>query len=155
MSTGQDTQQGIIGLANEVGERWKGARLFIKSEELEFSTNATGTTAMVVNPRLGFVNSQISSFIREIPVGWKSGVHIHNMEAIIMFIQGTGYTMVEGVKYEWKRGDVITIPPMAKHQHFNTGSEEAARFFAVTTVPLMVNIGSFVAEQLENASEID
>jgi gentisate 1,2-dioxygenase len=106
---------------------------------------------MVVNSRLGFANSQIGSFIREIPVGWKSGKHRHNMEAIIMFIQGTGYTMIDGVRYDWKKGDVVAIPPMAEHQHFTTSTEEAGRFFAVTTIPLMVNIGSFVAEQLELA----
>ena len=155
MSTVEDTQQGIATMAKEVGERWKGARLLMKSEDLEFSTNATGTTAIVVNSKLGFATSQISSFIREIPVGWKSGKHRHNMEAIIMFIQGTGYTMVGGVKYEWKQGDIITVPPMVEHQHFNTGTEEAARFHAVTTVPLMVNIGSFVAEQLEPAGKIE
>ncbi|MBI4188457.1 MAG: cupin domain-containing protein [Chloroflexi bacterium] len=149
-----DTQQGIARMAREVEEQWKKSRLVMKSEELKFETNETGTTAQVINPKFGFSNKQISSFIREIPVGWKSGKHKHNMEAIIMIIQGQGYTVVDGTKYEWKKGDVITIPPMAVHQHFNTGKTEAVRFFAVTTIPLMVNTGSFVAEQFENAGKI-
>ena len=149
-----DTQQGISRLAHEVDEQWQKSRLVMKSEDLKFQTNPTGTTAQVVNTNLGFANKQIGSFIREIPVGWKSGNHTHNMEAIILIIQGEGYSMVGDTKYEWKKGDVITVPPMVAHQHFNTGKEEAVRFFAVTTIPLMVNIGSFVAEQLENAGEI-
>ncbi|MDP3880027.1 MAG: cupin domain-containing protein [Dehalococcoidales bacterium] len=149
-----DTQQGIARMAREVDEEWQKSRVVRKSEELKFETNETGTTAQVINNKLGFSNKQISSFIREIPVGWKSGKHKHNMEAIIMIIQGEGYTVVDGTKHEWKKGDVISVPPMTVHQHFNTGKTEAARFFAVTTIPLMVNIGSFVAEQLENAGKI-
>ena len=154
MASVVDTQQGIAGMARAVDEQWKKSRLLIKSEELQFQTNPTGITAMVVQTSLGFANKQISSFIREIPVGWKSGKHKHNMEAIILIIQGTGYTVVDGVKHEWKKGDVNTIPPMSVHQHFNTSTTEAARFFAVTTIPLMVNIGSFVVEQMENAAKL-
>ena len=147
-------KEGVEGLAREAAKPWQNSRLVMKSEELKFESDVQGTWAQVVDPSLGFANKQISSFIRELPGGWKSGKHKHNMEAIIMIIQGTGYTVVDGTKYEWKRGDVITIPPMSVHQHFNTGKEEAARFFAVTTIPLMVNIGSFVAEHIENAAEI-
>ncbi len=154
MASVEGTQQVIAGMAQAIDEQWKKSRLVIKSEELQFRTKETGTTALVVNAELGFANKQISSFIREIPVGWKSGKHKHNMEAIILIIQGTGYTIVDGVKHEWKKGDVITIPPMSVHQHFNTSTTEAARFFAVTTIPLMVNIGSFVAEQMENAAKL-
>ncbi len=149
-----DRREGISGMALKVAEQWQKSRLVIKSEELEFKTNPTGTTAQVVNANLGFANKQIGAFIREIQIGWKSGKHTHNMEAIILIIQGTGYTVVDEVKYEWKKGDVITIPPMAAHQHFNTSTTEAARFFAVVTIPLMVNIGSFVAEQTENAAKL-
>ena len=154
MASVEGTQQVIVGMAQAIDEQWKKSRLVIKSEELQFRTKETGTTALVVNAELGFANKQISSFIREIPLGWKSGKHKHNMEAIILIIQGTGYTIVHGIKHEWKKGDVITIPPMSVHQHFNTSTTEAARFFAVTTIPLMVNIGSFVVEQMENAAKL-
>ena len=148
------TRQTVATLAQGIAEKWKKSRIVIKSEELELITGPQGTTAQVVNSSLGFANSQTSAFIREIPIGWKSGKHKHNMEAIILIIQGTGYTEIDGVKYEWKKGDVITIPPMAVHQHFNSGKEEDARFFAVTTIPLMVNIGSLMAEQIETAARI-
>ncbi len=144
----------VGALAQQVAEKWKKSRLVIKSGELEFKTDVQGTSAQVVNSSLGFANSQIGAFIREIPVGWKSGKHKHNMEAIIMIIQGTGYTVIDGIKHEWKKGDVITIPPVAVHQHFNSSTKEAARLFAVTTMPLMVNIGSFVAEQVEPTGKI-
>ena len=155
MATDKVAKQGIEGLAQKVEEKWKNSRLLIKGEELEFKTTERGTIAQVVSSSLGFANGQIGSFIREIPVGWKSGKHKHNMEAIIHFLQGKGYTVIDGVKYEWKKGDTMTVPPMAVHQHFNTSKEEPGRFLAVTTIPMMVNIGSFVAEQMENAAKLD
>lgn len=155
MANNQDTQQGVVTTAaQEVAEKWKGSRLVIKSEELKFVNEAQGVSARVVNSQLGFANKQLGAFIREIPVGWKSGKHTHNMEAIILILQGNGYTVIDGTKYEWKKGDIITIPPMSVHQHFNGGNSESARFLAVTTMPLMVNIGGFMAEQMEHAARI-
>ena len=136
-------------------DKWKGARLVMKSEDLEFKTRETGTTAQVVNANLGFPNSQLSSFIREIPPGWKSGNHTHNFEAIIRILEGKGYSMVDGDKHEWKADDVITIPPMAAHQHFNTDQNQRVRFFAVITSPLMQNLGALNGEALGNAGPIE
>ena len=147
-------ERNVGSTAQQLVENWKKSRLVMKSEELEYFNEVQGTSAEVVNAVLGFANKQLSAFIREIPVGWKSGKHTHNMEAIILIIKGNGHTVVDGVKHEWKQGDVITIPPMSVHQHFNASTAEAARFFAVTTIPLMVNIGSFAGEQMENAAKI-
>lgn len=129
--------------AQEGKKRWKASRIVIKSEELEFKTSSSGTVAQHVSPANGFANRQISGFIREIPPGWKSGRHRHNMEAIIYVLEGRGYTEIDGVKYEWKTGDTISVPPMSEHQHFNLDASRRVQLFAVHTASLMSNIGSF------------
>ncbi len=153
MTTGQQEEDGLVGMAKRVGEAWKNSRLITKYEELEFRTSRGGTVAMVVSPDMGHANKQIGSFIREIPAGKKSGKHIHNFEAIIHIIKGKGYTVLGDKKYEWKAGDTMTVPPMLPHQHFNTDPNEPAQFFAVITLPLMMNTGQFKYEQLEWADE--
>jgi len=129
--------------AEEGREKWRASRIVIKSEELQFKTSASGTVAQHVSPANGFANRQISGFIREIPPGWKSGRHRHNMEAIIHVLEGKGYTEVDGVKYAWNAGDTMSVPPMAEHQHFNSDANRKARLFAVHTASLMSNIGAF------------
>ena len=139
----------LVRLAQSGKDRWKDSRLVTKSEELEFTTSPRGTMAQVVHAGLGFVNQQLGSFIRELPPGKASGEHRHNFEAILHIILGVGYTMIDGEKYEWKVGDTITVPPMSAHQHFNLDPDNPARIFAVTSLPLMKNIGSFDYEQLQ------
>ena len=128
--------------AQEGHERWKNSRIVIKNDELAFKTSSSGTVAQHVSPANGFANRQISGFIREIPPGWKSGRHRHNMEAIIHVLEGRGYTEIDGVKFEWSAGDTISVPPMSEHQHFNLERSRRARLFAVHTASLMSNIGS-------------
>ena len=76
------------------------------------------------------------------------------MEAIILITAGAGYTIIDGKRYDWKKDDVITIPPQSVHQHFNSSKTEPARFFAVTSLPLMVNTGMFLANQMEGPGKI-
>lgn len=141
--------------AQEGHERWKSSRIVIKSEELTFKTSSSGTVAQHVSPANGFANRQISGFIREIPPGWKSGRHRHNMEAIIHVLEGRGYTEIDGVKFEWSAGDTISVPPMSEHQHFNLEMSRRVRLFAVHTASLMSNIGSFDFVPTGNAGRIE
>ena len=143
----------LTRLAQSMKDRWKDARLVTRSEELEFTTSPRGTMAQVVHPALGHANQQLGSFIRELPPGKSSGEHRHNFEAILHIILGVGYTIIDGTRYEWKVGDTITVPPMSPHQHFNLDADNAARILAVTSLPLMRNIGAFVYEQLQWAEE--
>ncbi len=149
MTTSQEEEGGLIGMARRVEETWKSSRLATKFEELEFRTSRGGIVALVVNSDMGYANRQIGSFIREVPPGKKSGKHIHNFEAIIHIIKGHGYTMLGDNRVDWKVGDTMSVPPMLPHQHFNLDPNEPARFFAVITLPLMVNTGQLKFEQLE------
>ena len=149
MTTNQQEEGGLIAMARKVEEEWKNSRLVTKYDELEFNTSRGGTVALVVSPNMGHANKQIGSFIREIPPGKKSGKHVHNFEAIIHIIKGNGYTILGDKKFDWKVGDTMSVPPMLPHQHFNTDPNEPARFFAVITLPLMVNTGQFKFDQLE------
>lgn len=54
--------------------------------------------------------------------GKNSGRHGH-MEALLYVLQGEGYSVVDGEKYEWKKGTIFQVPgPQSVHQHFNTGT---------------------------------
>ena len=50
---------------------------------------------------------------------------------VIMILDGSGYTLVDGVKHPWEAGDVLNLPLRAKGiivQHFNTDPVKPARF---------------------------
>lgn len=54
--------------------------------------------------------------------------HRHNSVAIYHYLQGTGFTTVEGVRYPYKRGDTIVCPAWAYHKHEATGGEDTIMY---------------------------
>jgi gentisate 1,2-dioxygenase len=54
--------------------------------------------------------------------------HRHNSVAIYHYLQGTGFTTVEGVRYPFKRGDTIVCPAWAYHEHEATGDEDTVMY---------------------------
>lgn len=126
-------------------EKWMKSNLLLKAEDLKFKTSYEDdeTCDRSANITIGN-NKVIGAFIREIPPGkHTSFTHRHNMEALIYIIQGRGYDIIEGKRYDWKAGDTVTEPPWAWHQHFCT-SKEPVRFFAVTTIPFLSSLGLLV-----------
>lgn len=97
-------------------------------------------------------NRTIDAHISELPPGGNNNMHRHVNEAIIYILSGRGYSLIEEegkepVRIKWQEGDLFSPPLMAWHQHFNSDPEEPARYLAITNVPLMTALGTFVKEQ--------
>jgi len=97
-------------------------------------------------------NRTIDAHISELPPGGHNNMHRHINEAIIYILTGHGYSIIEEegkepVKIEWEAGDLLSPPLNAWHQHFNNDPEKPARYLAITNVPLMTALGTFVKEQ--------
>jgi gentisate 1,2-dioxygenase len=54
--------------------------------------------------------------------------HRHNSVAIYHYLQGTGWTTVEGVRFPYKKGDTIVCPPWAYHEHEASGTEDTIMY---------------------------
>jgi gentisate 1,2-dioxygenase len=55
----------------------------------------------------------------------KSHSHTHT-EAMLYVLEGRGYSLIDGTRYDWSRGDAIHIPPrMTHHGHFNDSDQRA------------------------------
>jgi len=51
-----------------------------------------------------------------------SGKHRHQGGLVIYVIEGKGYSVVDGVRCDWEKGDLVLLPLREKgveHQHFN------------------------------------
>jgi quercetin dioxygenase-like cupin family protein len=74
-----------------------------------------------------------------------SGKHRHQGGLIIYVIDGTGYSVVDGERVDWERGDLLLLPLRpngVEHQHFNTNPEKPALWMAFIHSPIREYVAS-------------
>lgn len=106
-------------------------------------------------------NTILEPHMSDFPVGnYKLG-HRHPYEAIILTLNGKGFTLfdkdhlkdADAMKLDWKAGSVVSPPYYWYHQHFNTG-DTRARYFAVTEGDFPKRLGiPLDVEQIEAPQE--
>ena len=94
----------------------------------------------------------LNAHISELPPGRHSQKHRHSNEAIIYILAGKGYTIVhqEGQaeeRIDWAESDLIGIPALFWHQHFNIDQDKTVRYLAVKNIPLIKKMGLFTVER--------
>ncbi len=98
----------------------------IRGDELPWELNAHGRMQWYLHPCIAYTAVQTHVLYRqEIPVGSRSGVHRHGGDIVFYMLEGEGYTEVDGVHYNWKSGDLMTLPIWPAgvvYRHVNTGS---------------------------------
>jgi quercetin dioxygenase-like cupin family protein len=74
-----------------------------------------------------------------------SGKHRHQGGLIIYVIDGKGYSVVDGERCDWEKGDLVLLPLREKgveHQHFNTNPEKPALWIAFIHSPMRDYVAS-------------
>jgi len=62
-----------------------------------------------------------------------SGRHRHQGGLVIYVIDGKGYSVVDGERVDWEKGDLLLLPLRpdgVEHQHFNVNPEKPALWMA-------------------------
>ncbi|MPZ89203.1 MAG: cupin domain-containing protein [Nitriliruptorales bacterium] len=143
-----------LGLWGKAEEDRRQSRRSIQPEELEWvETVQDARTALVIAPETGFRTWGMETILAELPAGHKTGAHRHGEEAIYI-VEGEGFSVVNGVRYDWKEGSSLAIPFGAAHQHFNTGGSKAT-YVSVMSVHLEAFCGLHFTEQLEEKGTFD
>lgn len=68
-----------------------------------------------------------------------SGKHVHQGGLAIFVLEGKGYSVVDGVRYDWEEGDLIVLPVKpngVEHQHFNLDPNASAYWLAFIYMPM-------------------
>ena len=73
-----------------------------------------------------------------------TGCHRETASTVYYAMQGRGFTIVDGVRFDWGEGDVLVIPPWAWHEHASTHGE--AYLFSVTDKPILDSFGYYREE---------
>jgi gentisate 1,2-dioxygenase len=89
----------------------------------------------------------IDAYIHEIDPGVVSTIHRHTWDAVLVVVEGHGWTEVDGVRYDYRPWDTIYLPAWSWHRHGNDGAK-TARFLSFSTEPTSALLG---ATQLNDA----
>lgn len=126
----------------------KRARKHLHEEEYEWvETPQDERAALVIAPETGFRTWGTVTMVAEIGPGCQTGSHKHGEESILI-LSGTGFSIIDGTRYNWKKHSLVNVPFGSVHQHFNTGSE-TVRYLSVLTPHLEYYCGLHRTTQLE------
>ena len=83
--------------------------------------------------------------IIEIPAGGEVAPERHMYEELVYVVAGRGSTKVWNGRgasstFEWQQGSLFSVPLNCWSLHFNGSGSQAARFYSVTSAPLMMKL---------------
>ncbi len=128
---GENDPAAIGKTAPEEAQCWPvdGRRISMHERQFERSSETKHGATYFLMGRSGKQNGfkatavAISSIFVDLPRS-KSHSHAHP-EAYLYALQGSGYSEINGVRYDWEQGDAVHVPPgMMHHQHFNPTDKE-------------------------------
>lgn len=102
-----------------------------------------------INPVTGgSADSRIGTMMQKLKPQQHTKAHRHVHSAIYHVFEGEGYTVIDGVKFEWEKGDFFILPPWSYHEHVNTGSSDAY-LFSFNDKPVMEKLELEFSEALK------
>lgn len=115
-----------------LGQEYRGRRLYL-----------------LYNPSTGRTNGITNNFFATItirPPNISDRPHRHVSAAINYFFSGSGHSLVENKRYEWKSGDLmLTAPGWARHCH--NSHEEAVYELTIQDSPLNIAMESLLWQE--------
>jgi len=93
------------------------------------------------------VAQDLALVVQMLKPGERSQLHRHSPWALHFALQGQGYTNIDGVRYDWKFGDVVLTPAWAYHEHVNESQTEDAILYSLQNLPVLARANSLFREE--------
>lgn len=139
--------QGEYGLNDEL-RRLRAMPRVRKASEIRFVDGPQAYSRHYVEPKDG-ITQTFHLHLEEYGPGGKSQKHGHVNEAAFYILDGHGYEIHDGVRYDWSAGDVAIVHNNCVHQHFNADAERPARALVIKTKPMYLFMNMLFQKQVE------
>jgi len=103
-------------------EQTANGSVVVHRKDAEFEFSRQGRLRQLTCPRYWPKHAAPGWAVFEQDIKRHSGKHVHQGGIVIFVLEGKGYTVVDGVRYDWEKGDLIVLPIKpggCEHQHFN------------------------------------
>ncbi|MGM8366414.1 cupin domain-containing protein [Virgibacillus sp. W0181] len=128
---------------------WKWEEVYPKMMESLDESGAGSTGVSLVHKDLegAGVSPSMNVIVQVFKPGEKDHAHRHSNVALFLVFEGEGYSMIDGEKIEWKKGDLVLAPAWSDHAHCNTSETENAILVTFQDVPQVSNLGAWFFEE--------
>ena len=139
--------QGQYSLKDEL-KRLRSMPRVIKGKDLTFNDGPQSFSKHFVEPVDGLTQT-LHVHLEEYAPGGRTQKHGHVNEAAFYILDGTGYEVHDGVRYDWKAGDVAIVHMNCVHQHFNADPDKPARALVMKPKPLLIFMNMLFQQLVE------
>ncbi|WHY78572.1 cupin domain-containing protein [Neobacillus sp. WH10] len=88
----------------------------------------------------------IAAWMQKLPAGFKGKAHRHTHASVYHVHEGAGCTIINGIRFDWTKGDFFVVPNWAWHEHI---ASEDSYLFSTNDLPILEKFG------LERKQEYD
>ena len=138
--------QGEYNLTGEL-HRLRAMPRVRKAKDLRFVDGPQTWSRHYVEPKDG-ITQTFHLHVEEYGPGGRSQKHGHVNEAAFYILDGRGYEIHDGVRYDWQAGDVVVVHNNCVHQHFNASDTKPARALVIKTKPMFMFMNMLFQKQL-------
>lgn len=108
-----------------------------KGKLIRFNDGPQTYSRHYVEPKDG-ITQTFHIHLEEYAPGGRSQKHGHVNEAAFYILDGEGYEVHDGIRYDWKAGDIAIVHNNCVHQHFNASETKPARALVIKTKPMFM-----------------
>jgi quercetin dioxygenase-like cupin family protein len=120
-------------------------QVHIRGRDVPVVDSRQGTSQFYVMPQFEeLALTQWVIFVRD-HTGVPSGRHTHQGGIAIFGIEGDGFSVVNGRRFDWSAEDAVLLPIVPgglDHQHFRARADRPSKFMGIIYEPLVVGLGA-------------
>jgi quercetin dioxygenase-like cupin family protein len=139
--------EGAYNLNTEL-ERLRSVPRVRKGKEVKFSKGPQTFSRHYVQPKNG-ITQTFHIHLEEYAPGGRSQKHGHVNEAAFYILDGIGYEVHDGIRYDWEAGDIAIVHNNCVHQHFNRSLDKPARALVIKTKPMFMFMNMLFQKTVE------
>ena len=139
--------EGHYNLKDELA-RLRSMPRVVKGRELRFNDGPQAFSKHFIEPIDG-VTQTLHIHLEEYGPNGPNQKHGHVNEAAFYILDGEGYEIHDGIRYDWKAGDAVVVHNNCVHQHFNASSTRPARALVMKTKPMYLFMNMLFQKTVE------
>ena len=128
----------LVGVYSEIYKDLLEQPRVYKNEDIKWKGGPRLFGKKTINPQSSQITQMIESHIDVFAPGAAGQKHGHMNSAVFYILDGKGYDVHDGVRYDWEAGDVCIVGNCCVHQHFNADPNKSARVMVVKAKPLFL-----------------